>query len=187
MWAMLKLNAPAMLDAGTQTAVTVDATNLGSQTWTKALGFGLGAGPGCPETPRANQLPWIPIDGYANSPTDARVFLSPTDQIAHGQGATFSFPITTPTTAGDYVLSVRMVRDTSGWFGTPAEATIHVNGGSSGVDAGASGEGSDGDSDGGARGGGCCNSAHDDTGSQLLLLVGLVIAWVPRGRLRRTR
>jgi hypothetical protein len=188
MWGMVKLNAPAMLDAGAQAAITVDATNLGSQTWTKALGFGLAAGPGCPETPRANQIPWIPIDGYANSPTDARVFLSSTDQIAHGHGTTFTVPITAPMTTGDYVMGVRMVRDTAGWFGTPAEATIHVVGGSSGDDAGTLGDagdqGSDGDSVSGARSGGCCNSGPDDTGSWVVV-AGFVIALLPRRRLRR--
>ena len=90
--------------------------------------------------------------GYANGVDDARITLGAGG--APAADATFTFAITAPASAGDYVLAARMVRDGVAWFGDTFRKTIHVEAGGGGGGAGGSGGGTPGDGSGGTPGDG---------------------------------
>ncbi|HEX6838658.1 MAG TPA: glycosyl hydrolase, partial [Polyangia bacterium] len=137
-------DVPATLAPGETRTVTLTVHNGGGATWSEADGERLGAAPGCPSAAAKNALVFVPgAGGYANSPDDARVTLAA--PIAPAADATFTFAITAPSSAGDYVFAARMVREGVAWFGDTFRASIHVAG---------SGGGSPGDGTGATGGGG---------------------------------
>ncbi|HEY2743119.1 MAG TPA: glycosyl hydrolase [Polyangia bacterium] len=135
-------DAPSTLAPGQTQTVTLTVHNAGGATWSEADQERLGAAPGCPSAAVANAFTFVPDgNGYANSTADARITLPAA--IAPGGDSTFTFAITAPSSAGDYVFGARMVRDGVAWFGDTFRATIHV------ADAG----GTPGDGSGGSAGG----------------------------------
>jgi len=149
-------DVPASLAPGETRTVTLTVHNGGSAGWSEADQERLGAAPGCPTAAAKNALVFVPgAGGYANSAVDARVTLAA--PVAPAGDATFTFAVTAPATAGDYVLAARMVRDGVAWFGDTFRASIHVaDGGGSG---GAGGGGA------GGSGGGAPGDGSGDTGS----------------------
>ncbi len=142
-------DVPASLAPGETRMVTLTAHNGGSATWSEAQQVRLGAAPGCPTAAAANALWFVPgAGGYAHSVADARVPLA--TSVAPASNATFTFAVTAPASAGDYVLAARMVQDGVAWFGDTFRTTIHVDGGGG---AGGSG-GTPGDGTGDTGGGG---------------------------------
>lgn len=109
------------LAAGSVGEVTVTLVNRGAQTWT--AGTRLAAAPGCPDAATANELEWVPIDGYANRPDDARVFL-PND-VAPGESITLVIPVLAHT-PGTYRFAARMVEEGVAFFGATASTEVSV-------------------------------------------------------------
>jgi hypothetical protein len=128
--AVTSVTAP-VLAPGALGEVVVTVENEGSTTWSGE--FRLGAAPGCPDAAAANAIAWEPAAGYANSITDARVFL-PHD-VAPGESVELHVPVRAPDAAGTYAFAARMVHEGVTWFGATATATITV------ADAGSSGDG----------------------------------------------
>lgn len=102
--------------------VVVTVENKGSATWSGE--FRLGAAPGCPDAAATNAIAWEPAAGYANSITDARVFL-PHD-VAPGESVELHVPVRAPDATGTYPFAARMVHEGVTWFGATASATITV-------------------------------------------------------------
>ena len=185
-------DAPATLAPGETRTVTLTVHNAGSATWSESDPERLGAAPGCPSAAVTNALLFVPSgNGYANAAADARITL-PAD-VAAGSDATFTFAITAPSSAGDYVFGARMVREGIAWFGDTYRTTIHVdgggtgNGGTGGVGGNGAGNGnSDGNGEGGSSngpgahhgcsfGGGVAARATDGSSFFVIgLLVGLL-------------
>jgi len=128
--AVTSVTAP-VLAPGALGEVVVTVENKGSTTWSGE--FRLGAAPGCPDAAAANAIAWEPAAGYANSISDARVFL-PHD-VAPGESIELHVPVRAPAAAGTYVFAARMVHEGVTWFGATAQATITV------ADAGSTGDG----------------------------------------------
>jgi hypothetical protein len=146
-------DAPASMAPGETRTVTLTVHNGGSATWSEASKMRLGAAPGCPSAAAKNAFLFVPgASGYANGVDDARVTLAAA--VAPAADATFTFAITAPATAGDYVLGARMVRDGVAWFGDTFRATIHVANDGGGAGGGGTGGGGTGGSDGGSPGDG---------------------------------
>ncbi len=125
--------------------VIVTLTNRGSATWTD--GWRLGAGAGCPDAAETNAIAWAPAAGYANSPTDARVYL-PAD-VPPGASIDVHVPVVAPGDEGTYTFAARMVDEGVSWFGPTATAQVVVaQQAGSGSDAGSGSEP-------GPRAGGC--------------------------------
>jgi hypothetical protein len=149
-------DAPPSLQPGETRTVTLKVHNAGSATWSEAAQTRLGAAPGCPSAAAKNALAFVPgaSGGYANSVDDARIRLAA--GVAPAADATFTFSVTAPAAAGDYVLAARMVRDGVAWFGDTFRATIHVatggGGGSGGTGGGTPGDGSGGSAGDGSNG-----------------------------------
>jgi len=147
-------DAPASLAPGETRTLTIKVHNDGSATWSEANQTRLGAAPGCPSAAAKNALVFVPGgSGYANGVDDARITLAAGG--APAADATFTFAITAPASAGDYVLAARMVRDGVAWFGDTLRTTIHVEaGGGTGGGGGSGGGGTPGDGNGDTSGGG---------------------------------
>lgn len=109
------------LIAGQKYDVSVTIRNVGSGTWTHASSYRLGAD-------TKNQLIWSDgVDGgYSTSATDQRIYLNAGDSIAPQETKTFTFQITAPATAGNYLFSGKMVRDGVAWFGSSISRTMTV-------------------------------------------------------------
>lgn len=146
--------------------VIVTVENHGTATW--GDGWRLGAAPGCPDASDTNAVDWVPDAGYANSPTDARVYLPA--PVAPGASVEIHVPIRAPAAEGTYAFAARMVEDGVAWFGPTATATATVT-----VAASGSGSGSN---EMPAKSGGCAASQPSGLG-----LVGLL--WFGRRRARR--
>jgi hypothetical protein len=109
-------------------SVTADASeavvtlqNRGSTTW--AEGFRLGAAAGCPDAASVNSIAWAPASGYANSETDARVYLD--RAVAPGEMVEIHVPLAAMP-AGTYTFAARMVEDGVAWFGPTVTAQVTV-------------------------------------------------------------
>ena len=158
-------DAPATLAPGETRTLTLKVHNDGSATWSEANKSRLGAAPGCPSAAAKNALTFVPGGaGYVNGVADARITLAAA--VAPAAEATFTFAVTAPATAGDYVLAARMVRDGVAWFGDTFRKTIHVaaGGGGSGG-AGGGGNGGTGGGGSGGSGGGTPGDGNGDTGA----------------------
>ncbi len=105
-------SVPVSMAPGETRAVRIRAKNSGGTVWSSSANYRLGAAPSNAFTFSAWQY-----GGYANSTTDARVFLNPSQNIYGGGAFDFNFNITAPGSSGTYKLSVRMVRDGYEWFG----------------------------------------------------------------------
>ena len=140
-------------------ALTLKVHNAGGATWSEAQQERLGAAPGCPSAAAKNAFLFVPSGaGYANSVDDARIALPAS--VAPGSDATFTFAVTAPATAGDYVLGARMVRDGVGWFGDTYRATVHVVPGGGGAGGGSGGMPGDGNGDTSSSGDGASGGAN---------------------------
>lgn len=147
--------APAALAPGETRPVTLTVHNAGGTTWSERDPERLGAAPGCPSAAATNAFLFVPgANGYANSAADARITL-PAD-VAPGSDATFTFAITAPSSAGDYVFGARMLREGVAWFGDTYRTTIHVADGAGG---------SAGDGGGGTAGGVRDGNGNGESGS----------------------
>ncbi len=112
---MISNTIPATMTAGQSYNVSVTVENTGTNTWTAAGAYRLGAG--------GDVSGQAQVDfGCPN-----RVCLTSTDSIATGQSKTFSFTMTAPTTAGNYSPSWEMVQDGVCWFGQTLTVPITVN------------------------------------------------------------
>jgi hypothetical protein len=113
---------PASMQPNQTVQVSLTLKNTGSTPWRGSSNDRLGAS-------GDNALIWSGFanGGYSNSATDQRVFLAGTDAIATGSTKTFTFSITAPPVAGQYVFSARMVRDGVTWFGDTISKTVTVN------------------------------------------------------------
>src|SRR6185312_870040 len=96
------------LAPGAPGEVVVTLENRGTATWGE--GWRLGAAPGCPDAASTNEVAWAPAAGagYANSPTDARVFL-PASGVTPGATVELHVPIVAPMQPGSYEIAARMV------------------------------------------------------------------------------
>lgn len=118
---LVGVTAPT-LAPGASGDVIVTLQNRGSATWSD--GVRLGAGPGCPDAASENAIAWAPASGYANTVTDARVFLDA--PVAPGDTVDVHVPVIAPALPGTYVFAARMVDDGVAWFGPTATASITV-------------------------------------------------------------
>jgi len=100
---------PATLAPGEKRAAVVRVRNVGTTTWAADQAFRLGA-------TSDNTVGWsgFACGGYANRPTDARVFLCA--PVPPGGVYDFKLDVAAPAT-GSAVLGVRMVQDGVAWFG----------------------------------------------------------------------
>jgi len=91
---------PATMNAAQVYSVTLTMKNIGTNAWTQAAGYKLGAvgdsDPFCAFT---------------------RVELAPADFIATNQQKTFTFNMTAPGVAGTYTTDWRMVHEGAAWYG----------------------------------------------------------------------
>ncbi|URX61664.1 wall-associated protein [Luteibacter anthropi] len=87
------------MTTGTTQTVTIQLKNSGTRTWTSAANFRLGS-----QNPGDNHIWGL-----------GRVVLS--GDVAPGQIATFTFPITAPAAPGTYNFQWRMVQEGVTWFG----------------------------------------------------------------------
>jgi hypothetical protein len=94
------------MTAGQQVQVSVTMRNTGTNTWTAALGYNLGA------------QPW---DNWSWGAT--RVGLG-ADSIATNQQKTFTFTVTAPSTPGTYNFQWQMLREGVAWFGNPTPSVL---------------------------------------------------------------
>jgi len=115
--------ATPLLTANAIGDVVVTLENHGAQAWPAGDAIRLGAAAGCPDATDENAIAWVPDAGYANSPTDARVFL-PAD-VPPGGSLDVHVPVQAPA-AGTYHFAARMVVEGVAWFGTTASADIVV-------------------------------------------------------------
>jgi murein DD-endopeptidase MepM/ murein hydrolase activator NlpD len=117
-------SVPGSLPAGETAGVRVKVYNNGGTTWPAGTLHRLGA-------EGSNQVlwgGWGPCGGYANGPTDARIFLC--NDVLPGGSYEFVFNVTVPAgVSGSVGLAVRMVQDGVEWFGQSYTWNITVTGG----------------------------------------------------------
>lgn len=171
---------PALAPGQTGEAI-VTIENRGTATWSD--GFRLGAASGCPDAWNTNEVAWTPdaAAGYANSPTDARVYL-PAD-VAPGSTIAIHVPITAPDAPGDYAFGARMVHEGVTWFGPTATGTLHVaaaDGGS--ADSGSGSGAPGGDPAGGMGHGGGCAAGGAAGPSALVWVLATLLGFSTRRR-----
>jgi hypothetical protein len=94
---------PVRMQPGEQATVTVNAVNRGSTTWTPGQGFRLGS-----------QAPQDSLTWGLN-----RMELPRGSAVVPDATASFTFPITAPAGAGEFVFRWQMVHEMISWFGTP--------------------------------------------------------------------
>ena len=92
---------PTTLTTGQTTAISVTMKNIGTNVWTAAAGYKLGA-----QNPQDNGTWGI-----------GRVNLAAGDTIDHSAQRTFTFDITAPSVAGTYNCQWRMLQEGVSWFG----------------------------------------------------------------------
>lgn len=141
--------------------VVVTLENRGTVTWTD--GFRLGAATGCPDAAAMNAIAWEPASGYANSTSDARVFLA--HPVAPGESITIHVPVRAPTEPGTYLFAARMVHEGVNWFGATTKVAVEVQAPTVGGD--------DDDNTETATSSGCSSSRTN--GALWPLLVGLLL------------
>ncbi|MDO8588418.1 MAG: NBR1-Ig-like domain-containing protein [Armatimonadota bacterium] len=100
---------PSAMGPGQQYSVSVTLKNSGSNTWTAAAGYKLGA--------VGDSDPFCAFN---------RVDLAGGDSIAQNQQKTFSFTMTGPSTPGTYTTDWRMIHEGIGWFGYTLTKQIAV-------------------------------------------------------------
>lgn len=118
---VVNIQAP-VLAPGATGDVIVTLVNRGTAAWSD--GWRLGAAPGCPEAASENAVAWMPANGYANTLTDARVFLD--HAVAPGESIDVHVPIVAPAEPGTYTFAARMVDEGVTWFGPTVTAQIDV-------------------------------------------------------------
>jgi uncharacterized membrane protein len=101
-------NIPVAMTAGQSYSVTITVKNTGSNTWTAAEGYKLGAVGGTDPFAAISQP------------------LGPADSIAPNQSKTFSFIMTAPAAAGSYTTDWRMMREGVEWFGGTLTKSVTV-------------------------------------------------------------
>lgn len=122
LWAQtLEVAVPDLVATDAHVDVVVRMKNRGTETWTRDA-YRLAAGAGCPDTSFVNNCAWEVTDGYVNSPTDARVFLSA--PVAPGDTAEFHLRIHAPIIPTRCNFSARMVHEGDRFFGTDAFTSI---------------------------------------------------------------
>lgn len=99
---------PTSMQPGVQYNVNVVMNNSGTNTWTQAGGYQLGA-----------------IGGSDPFYSSSAVALGGADSIAQNQQKTFAFTMTAPITGGTYTTDWQMVRNGS-WFGPSITKTVQV-------------------------------------------------------------
>lgn len=169
--ALVGVNVPA-LEPGALGEAVVVLQNRGTLAWTDPIR--LAAAPGCPEAAAANELAWEPTAGYANSITDARVFL-PHD-VAPGESIAIHVPIRAPGEPGEYRFAARMVAEGIELFGPTVSGVVTVEAGA-GSGSG-DGPGGTGGADDGSHGGCAANRATS-------LWVVIALGGLRRARRRR--
>jgi uncharacterized membrane protein len=100
---------PTSMIAGQTYTVQITVQNTGTNTWTAADGYKLGAA------------------GDVNPFGPTRVLLDPSDSITTGQSKTFTFTVTAPSAAGTYTVTWRMVRELVTWFGGSSKLSVSVS------------------------------------------------------------
>jgi hypothetical protein len=183
---------PMSLAPGETRTVHMQVKNLGTLAWSAAGSQRLGAGPGCPSSAAANQLPLAPgpAGGYVKSIIDSRIYLDASANIAADDTATFTFDVTAPTTPGSYTLALRMVHEGVAWFGDTYRRGVTVSsepaGSPDNMSPGTTAPGSDGAADPGVGGGsssGCAmTSANAPGAAGFALAIIFVIALTLRRR-----
>ena len=111
---------------GSTETVTITIKNTGSNTWTAATAYRLGAGSPGTGNSGANEFIWSnwTNGGYSISATDQRAFLG--GDVSLNDQTTFTFDITAPGTVGTHHFSARMVQDGVAWFGDALDLDINV-------------------------------------------------------------
>ena len=102
---------PTSMVAGESYVVHITVQNTGTNTWTAADAYKLGAA--------GDVNPFGPI----------RVLFDPSDSIATGQSKMFTFTLTAPGTLGTYTATWQMVREGVTWFGGVSKVTVSVSAG----------------------------------------------------------
>ncbi|MCD9025792.1 malectin domain-containing carbohydrate-binding protein [Cohnella silvisoli] len=123
---------PQYMNANSSAKVTVSIKNTGTETWTAANSYRLGASISGP----ANQVMFSNFSdgGISNNATDQRVFLKNGESIGPEQTKSFTFNINAGSTTGPRTFSVEMVHEGSGWSGKKYTFTVNVvNGGNDAV------------------------------------------------------
>lgn len=103
---------PSTMEVGKTYNVSITVNNLGTNTWTAAASYNLGA---------ANDS-----DKFLRGKN--RVIMNSSLSVSTGQSVTYSFQMTAPTTAGSYSSDWRMVQDGVTWFGPTFSKRITVTG-----------------------------------------------------------
>ncbi len=98
---LVSQSVPTTLSTGQKTAVSITMKNTGTNVWTAATGYKLGA-----QNPQDN-------DNWGTG----RVNLVAGDSIDQSAQKTFTFDITAPSVAGPYNFQWRMVQEGVSWFG----------------------------------------------------------------------
>lgn len=101
---------PEVIACGEAATATVRMQNSGTTTWTRELGYKLGA--------VGDEDPLIA--------GDVRVWLDEGVSIAPGQEHEFSVPLVAPEAAGEHLTDWQMVREGVAWFGQQATDQIQV-------------------------------------------------------------
>ena len=115
-----QVGPPPAMGPGEQVAVSVTMRNLGTNTWTAAELYRLGA-----SNPRGNSNWGV-----------GRMYVDGAVSVAPGQSYTFATTVTAPTSPGSYNFQWEMVRDGVTWFGgVSANQVITVISGSQPYDA----------------------------------------------------
>ena len=101
---------PTSLACGETVPATIEMLNTGLATWTAEDGYKLGT--------------VDDDDPFFGS--DTRVYMDDGTTVAPGENYTFSFDLTAPESAGEYVTDWQMVHELVTWFGDIASQTVTV-------------------------------------------------------------
>ena len=107
--ALIRDDIPTTMELGQSYTANVTVKNTGSNTWTEAEWYRLGA------------------VGDSDPFAAGRQSLNPGESIGPGQQKTFTFTMTAPTTPGTYITDWQMVRDAVTWFGQTLTKTVTVS------------------------------------------------------------
>jgi hypothetical protein len=107
---MVSSDIPATMTAGQPYIVNITVKNTGTNTWTAADSYKLGA-----------------VDGSDSFTTKTRQLLGSSDSITTGQSKTFTFTITAPPAAGSYITDWQMLREGVKWFGDKLTRSVTVS------------------------------------------------------------
>ncbi|HTL36739.1 MAG TPA: NBR1-Ig-like domain-containing protein [Kofleriaceae bacterium] len=160
------VEVPADVAPQTDAVIMVTLRNRGTETWSPQDAYRLAAGGGCPDSSAANELAWTPApgDGYANSLTDARVYVP--HEVLPGDTVEIHVRVHAPDNEGTYTFAARMVHEGVTMFGPTIRATVTV------TNAPVGGDDSPPVTDPPSSSGcGCASTACDHRSNVLLLLV----------------